>query len=158
MERQKYDNIAGSFPPERYTQLMHWIVYDLTKGLSPIDIAVYVIIVQHRGLNKYAWVGNKAIARIIGQGERSVIESINRLKRAGYIARVGTHKSGTVFTYILKYIGEDGLPKQDAPPLVINDASSLNEPAQVKPEASKEEIEEPSEYASEEYEEQELIL
>jgi DNA-binding MarR family transcriptional regulator len=95
-------NTDKGLPSENYQQVPNDLVNDIRNGrLTPLDLAVYMVLAQHLGENACCWPGNGTIAKTIGRERQAVSDSMTRLSRAGYIARPTYNKFGTKNTFLL---------------------------------------------------------
>lgn len=97
---------TDSLPKEYFQQVPNVLVNHLKeKKLKPIDLAVYMVYVKHRGENDFGWPSNGKVARIIGREKRAVIDSNQRLQRWGYLSREKYNPTtGTKQTVLLTYV------------------------------------------------------
>lgn len=93
---------TGLLPEEYFQQVPNALLNDLRRGkLIPIDIGVYMVFLQHLGMNQDCWPSNDTVAALLGTSRSSVSRSLSRLEDTGILKRGGYHKFGTRKTSVL---------------------------------------------------------
>lgn len=87
--------------PQFFGQVPHGLINDVAEGqLKPLDVVIYIILKEHVGQNRFAWVGNNRVARLCGASNATVRRSIRNLQRAGHIQRQTSDRESAARTYL----------------------------------------------------------
>jgi len=103
----------GGLPAEYFQQVPNQLVNDLcAEKIKALDIAVYMVFAHHLGEHTSCWPSNTRVAKLLGTSSSTVIRSIRRLCRTGYLGRSDYSKYGTKHTALLVRVKEGKIVRE----------------------------------------------